>query len=65
MTNPSSALHTKAAHEHEATAKLHHNAAEHHDHNKIADAKTCSKNAMDACNNAQKHSASACASTAK
>lgn len=63
--NESSTLHKKAAHDHEAAAKLHHSAAEHHDHKKLEDAKTCSKNAMDCSNTAHKHTTEACLSSAK
>jgi hypothetical protein len=64
-TNETSALHKKAASEHEATAKHHHNAADSHDQNKVSDAKASAKSAMDCCNTAQKHTKSACDSSAK
>ena len=64
-TNEASGLHKKAASEHEAAAKHHHKAAECHDHNKLNDAKSSSKSAMECCNTAQKHSASACECSAK
>jgi hypothetical protein len=60
-----SGLHKKAASEHEAAARHHHKAAECHDHNKLSDAKSSSKSAMDCCNTAQKQSASACECSAK
>ena len=64
-TNKASDLHNQAASDHETTAKHHRKAAECHDQNKISDAKGSSKSAMDACNTAQKHSATACESSAK
>ena len=60
-----SGLHKQAASDHEEAAKHHHKAAECHDQNKVSDAKSSSKSAMDCCNKAQKHSASACESSAK
>jgi hypothetical protein len=59
-TNRSSALHTLAAQDHEAAAKLHHNAADHHDHNKLADAKASSKSAMECSTTAHKNTTNAC-----
>ena len=64
-TNQSSALHTRAANDHEAAAKLHHSAASHHDHNKLADAKASSKSAMDCSTNAHKLTTNACISSDK
>jgi hypothetical protein len=64
-TNEASGLHKQAASEHEAAAKHHRKAAECHEQNKLSDAKSSSKSAMDACNTAQKHTAKACASSAK
>lgn len=63
--NQSSGLHNQAAKDHEEAAKHHRKAAECHDQNKLSDAKGSSKSAMDSCNTAQKHSATACASSAK
>lgn len=60
QTNEASALHKKAASDHEAAAKHHHKAAECHDHNKTSDAKASSKSAMDCCNTAQKNTKAAC-----
>lgn len=64
-TNEASGLHKHAASEHEAAAKHHRHAAECHDQNKLSDAKHSSKSAMDSCNTAQKHSATACECSAK
>jgi hypothetical protein len=64
-TNQASGLHKHAASEHEATAKHHRKAAECHDQNKLSDAKASSKSAMECCHTAQKHSATACESSAK
>ena len=64
-TNQASDLHKLAAGEHEAAAKHHRKAAECHDQNKLSDAKASSKSAMDCCNKAQKHSATACENSAK
>jgi len=64
-TNDSSSLHKDAASDHEATAKQHRHAAECHDNNKLSDAKTSSKSAMECSNKAHKHSETACASSAK
>ena len=64
-TNEASGLHKQAATDHEAAAKHHLKAAECHDQNKLGDAKSSSKSAMDCCNQAQKHSTTACASSAK
>jgi hypothetical protein len=64
-TNQASGLHKLAASEHEAAAKHHHKAAECHDQNKLSDAKASSKSAMDCCNKAQKHSATACECSTK
>jgi len=60
-----SGLHKQAAIDHEEAAKHHHKAAECHDQNKMSDAKGSSKSAMDCCNKAQKHSATACEHSAK
>ena len=60
-----SSLHKQAAIDHEEAAKHHRKAAECHDQNKLSDAKASSKSAMDSCNKAQKHSATACESSAK
>ena len=60
-----SELHSLAANDHEAAAKHHRKAAECHDQNKLGDAKTSSKSAMDCCNMAQKHSVTACESSTK
>jgi hypothetical protein len=65
QTNEASTLHKKAASDHEAAAKHHHKAAENHDHNKMGDAKTSSKSAMECCNTAQKNSKAACDATEK
>jgi hypothetical protein len=64
-TNEASALHKKAASDHEAAATHHHKAADCHDQNKMSDAKTSSKSAMDCCNTAQKHTKAACDCSAK
>src|ERR1039457_2597012 len=64
-TNEASGLHKQAASDHEAAAKHHRHAAECHDQNKLSDAKGSSKSAMDCCNTAQKHSATACECSAK
>ena len=64
-TNEASGLHKQAAIDHEEAAKHHRKAAECHDQNKLSDAKSSSKSAMDACNTAQKHTAKACESSAK
>lgn len=64
-TNEASGLHKQAASDHEAAAKHHRKAAECHDQNKLSDAKSSSKSAMDCCNTAQKHSATACGCSAK
>ena len=64
-TNQASGLHKLAAGEHEVAAKHHRKAAECHDQNKLSDAKASSKSAMDSCNKAQKHSATACECSAK
>jgi hypothetical protein len=64
-SNEASGLHKQAASEHEATAKHHRKAAECHDHNKLSEAKDSSKSAMDCCNTAQKHTATACRCSAK
>lgn len=63
--NEASKLHTQAAKDHDATAKLHRNAADCHNQNKMADAKDSSKSAMECCNTAQKNSAAACGCSAK
>jgi hypothetical protein len=60
-----SGLHKQAAIDHEEAAKHHRKAAECHDQNKLSDAKASSKSAMDSCNKAQKHSATACECSAK
>ena len=60
-----SVLHNKAASDHEAAAKHHHQAAACHDQNKVSDAKTSSKSAMDCCNSAQKQTKAACGCSAK
>lgn len=59
-TNEASTLHKQAASDHEAAAKHHHKAADCHDQNKVSDAKTSSKSAMDCCNTAQKRTKTAC-----
>ncbi len=64
-TNEASGLHKRAASEHEEAAKHHRKAAECHDQNKLSDAKVSSKSAMDCCNKALKHSATACECSAK
>jgi hypothetical protein len=61
----SSNLHKQAANEHEEAAKHHHKAAASHDQDKLSDAKASSKSALDSCNKAQKHSATACENSAK
>lgn len=53
-TNEASGLHKQAASDHDAAAKHHRKAAECHDQNKLSDAKSRSKSAMDCCNKAQK-----------
>lgn len=63
--NKSSSLHTLAAHDHEAAAKLHHDAAEHHDHDKLVDAKACAKDAMEFSNSAHEHTTNACVNSEK
>jgi len=63
--NPASSQHKQAASDHEAAAKHHMKAAECYDHNKISDAKESAKSAMDCCKTAQKHSETACSSSAK
>jgi hypothetical protein len=63
--NEASGLHKQAAIDHEAAAKHHRKAAECHDHHKESDAKDSSRSAMDCCNKAQKHSATACECSAK
>jgi hypothetical protein len=63
--NEASKLYTHAAECHEATAKLHRDAASCYDHNEMTDAKDCSKHAMDSCNTAQKDSVAACDSSDK
>ena len=65
QANEASTLHKQAAGDHEAAAKHHHMAAESHDHNKVSDAKTSSKSAMDCCNTAQKNTKAACDSSNK
>ena len=64
-TKEASGLHKQAASDHEAAAKHHRKAAECHDQNKLSDAKSSSKSAMDCCNTAHKSSATACERTAK
>jgi hypothetical protein len=64
-TNEASGLHKQAASDHEAAAKHHRHAASCHDQNKHSDAKGSSKSAMDCCNTAQKHTATACECSAK
>jgi hypothetical protein len=64
-TNLASGLHKEAATDHEAAAEHHRKAAECHDMNKSQEAKSSSKDALAACNTAQKHSEKACASSAK
>jgi hypothetical protein len=64
-TNEASGLHKQAATDHEEAAKYHHTAADCHDKNKLSDAKVSSKSAMDCSIKAQKHSATACESSAK
>jgi hypothetical protein len=61
----SSSLHEQAASEHEEAAKHHHKAAECHSQNKVSDAKGSSKSAMECCNKAQTHSATACENSAE
>ena len=60
-----SGLHKQAANDHEEAAKHHHKAAECHDQSKLSDAKVSSRSAMDSCNKAQKHSATAYENSAK
>lgn len=62
--NHAGALHTKAAHDHEESAKHHHKAAECHDQEKVSDAKNSSKSAMSCCDTAHKSSSAACEHTA-
>jgi len=64
-TNEASDLHKQAASDHEAAAKHHRKAADCHDQNKLSDAKGSSTSAMDSCNTAQRHSATACECSAK
>ena len=64
-TNEASGLHKQAAIDHEAAARHHCKAAECHDHNKPSDARNSSRSAMDCCNKAQKHSATACECSAE
>ena len=64
-TNEASALHKQAASDHEAAAKHHHMAADCHNQNKVSDAKTSSKSAMDCCNTAQKNTKTACDCSSK
>jgi len=63
--NSASSQHKLAAGDHEEAAKHHIKAAECHDQNKISDAKESAKSAMDCCNKAQKHTETACSSSAK
>jgi len=60
-----STAHKEAAKDHKACADHHLKAAEHHDNHKDADAKASSKSAMECCNKASKHSATACAGSTK
>jgi hypothetical protein len=64
-TNEASFLHKKAASDHHEAAKHHLKAADCHDHNKVGDAKSSSKTAMDCCNTAQKNTKAACDCSAK
>jgi hypothetical protein len=64
-TNDASALHKQAASDHSEAAKHHLKAADCHDHNKVDDAKTSSKSAMDCCNTAQKNTKAACDCSSK
>jgi hypothetical protein len=64
-TNEASALHKQAASDHQAAAMHHNKAADCHDQNKLSEAKTSSKSAMDCCNTAQEKTKSACACSAK
>jgi len=57
--------HKEAAKGHKECADHHLKAASHHDNHKDADAKTSSKSAMECCNTASKHSATACEGSAK
>lgn len=59
-----STQHKRAATDHETAARQHRQAAEHHDQNKSHAARIASKSAMECCDNAQKQSIAACASSA-
>lgn len=59
-----STQHKRAATDHETAARQHRQAAEHHDQNKLHAARIASQSAMECCDNAQKQSIAACASSA-